>query len=119
MKIKTSKKKNLFRVDAHLNYLVYTDKDTYDESDFCQWLKTDFHSGELDEKSTLEVKKVESTKQIQEFLEKDYDYNVYYTDSEDADVSIHTLVKELNLDIDNIIIKLRKLGYTVTKPKVK
>ena len=112
--------KNLFRVDAHLSYLVYTDKETYGETDFCEWLKTSFHSGELDEEGSLEVEKVESTEQIQEFLEeRDYDYNVYYTDDEDEGTSLDTLVEELGLDADIFVAKLRKLGYTVTKPKKK
>ena len=118
MKKKTKKqKKNLFRVDVHLNYLVYTDKETYNEIDVCKWLKNDFHSGELDEGGALEVQKVESVEQIQDFLEKDFEYNVYYTDDKDDGTSIQTLVDELGLNADVLVAKLRKLGYTVAPPK--
>jgi len=112
--------KNLFRVDAHLSYLVYTDKETYGETDFCKWLKNNFHSGELDEEGSLEVEKVESTEQIREFLdERGYDYSVYYTDDEDEFTTISTLVEELGLDADILVAKLCKLGYTITKPEKK
>jgi hypothetical protein len=119
MKKNNMRRKNLFRVDVHLSYLVYTDKETYNEIDVCKWLKNDFHSGELDEEGALEVQKVKSIEQIQDFLEKDFEYNVYYTDDKDDGTSIQTLVDELSLDADVLVAKLRKLGYTVAPPKEK
>lgn len=111
--------KNLFRVDAHLSYLVYTDKETYGETDFCKWLKNNFHSGELDEEGALEVEKVESTEQIQDFLDRDYDYSVYREIGDDDEKDLSELVNELGLDADILVAKLRELGYTITKPKKK
>jgi hypothetical protein len=111
--------KNLFRIDLNLKYLVYTDKMNYTENDVLNWIKNDFHSGELDEENNLTINKVESSHQIQDFLDQDIDYSVYYTDDEDDDTSISTLVETLGLDADILVAKLRKLGYVITKPKKK
>jgi hypothetical protein len=112
-------KKNLFRVDAHLSYLIYTDKETYGATDFCEWLKINFHSGELDEEGALEVEKVESTEQIQDFLDRGYDYSVYTDLGDNTEKDLPELVDELGLDATNLIAKLRKLGYTIAPPKKK
>lgn len=112
-------KKNLFRVDAHLSYLVYTDKETYGETDFCEWLKNNFHSGELDEDGALEIEKVESTEQIQDFLDRDYDYSVYTEIGDNVEKDLSELVDELGLDAKVLVTKLKKLGYTITPPKKK
>ena len=111
--------KNLFRIDLNLKYLVYTDKMIYTEPDVLNWIKNDFHSGELDEENNLIINKVESSQQIQDFLDMDVDYSVYYTDDEDDNTSISTLVEKLSLDADILVAKLRKLGYVITKPKKK
>jgi hypothetical protein len=112
-------KKNLFRVDVTLKYLVYTDKAEYKEIDVVNWIKNDFHSGEFDTDGALKIQKVESTEQIQDFLDLDIDYNVYYTDDVDESTSLDTLVEELCLDAKVLVAKLKKLGYTITSPKKK
>lgn len=111
--------KNLFRIDLNLKYLVYTDKMNYTESDVLNWIKNDFHSGEFDDEDVLTINKVESSHQIEDFLDMDVDYNVYYTDDEDDSTSVSTLVEKLSLDADILVAKLRKLGYVITKPKKK
>lgn len=109
--------KNLFRVDLNLQYLVYTDKENYTEHDVEKWIKNDLHSGEFDEQDGLTINKVTSSKQIQDFLDLDVDYNVYHTDEQDNGISVHSLVEQLGLDADVMIDKLKKMGYTVTKDK--
>lgn len=111
--------KNLFRVNLNLKYLVYTDEMNYTEDDVLLWIKNNFHSGELDDEDAVQITKVESSKQIQDFLDMDIDYNVYHTDDEDHDTSIKELVEKLGLDVHILIEKLRKLGYTVSKSKNK
>ena len=110
-------KKNLFRVDLNLKYLVYTDKEKYTQNDVLDWIKNDVHSGEFDGDDVLEIEKVESSEQIQDFLDMDTEYYVYYTNNEDDSTSIDTLVEELGLDASVLVDKLKKLGYTVTPPK--
>ena len=111
--------KNLFRVDLNLKYLVYTDKEKYTQDDVLDWLKNEVHSNEFDDDGALEIEKVESSEQIQDFLDMDIEYYVYYTSDEDDSTSIDTLVEELGLDANILVVKLRKLGYTVSKPKKK
>jgi hypothetical protein len=111
--------KNLFRVDLNLKYLVYTDKEKYTQDDVLDWLQNEVHSNEFDDDGALEIEKVESSEQIQDFLDMDTEYYVYYTSGEDDSTSIDTLVEELGLDANILVEKLRKLGYTVSKPKKK
>jgi hypothetical protein len=111
--------KNLFRVDLNLKYLVYTDKEKYTQDDVLDWIKNEAHSNEFDDDGALEIEKVESSEQIQDFLDMDIEYYVYYTSDEDDSTSIDTLVEELGLDANILVAKLRKLGYTVSKPKKK
>lgn len=114
---KTNKKK-LFRVDATLSYLVVTEKDTYTVKDFLAWAKNDMHSGELDESSALEIKEVKSTKQIQDYIDRDHDYMVYDTTGGIDNQYVSELIKELGLDVEFLADRLRELGYTVTPPAV-
>jgi hypothetical protein len=83
------------------------------------WIKNDVHSGEFDSDGALEIEKVESSEQIQDFLDMDTEYYVYYTDDEDDSTSIDTLVEELGLDASALVDRLKKLGYTVTPPTKK
>jgi hypothetical protein len=115
----SKKTKNLFRVDLNLKYLVYTDKEKYTEDDVLDWIQNEVHSNEFDGDGALEIEKVESSEQIQDFLDMDIEYYVYYTSGEDDSTSIDTLVEELGLDANILVEKLRKLGYTVSKPKKK
>jgi len=115
----SKKTKNLFRVDLNLKYLVYTDKEQYTQDDMLDWLKNEVHSNEFDDDGALEIEKVESSEQIQDFLDMDIEYYVYYTSGEDDSTSIDTLVEKLGLDTNILVAKLRKLGYTVSKPKKK
>jgi hypothetical protein len=115
----SKKTKNLFRVDLNLKYLVYTDKEQYTQNDVLDWLKNEVHSNEFDDDGALEIEKVESSEQIQDFLDMDIEYYVYYTSGEDDSTSIDTLVEKLGLDANILVAKLRKLGYTVSKPKKK
>ena len=115
---KTNKKK-LFRVDATLSYLVVTEKDIYTVKDFLAWAKNDMHSGELDESSALEIKEVKSTEQIQDYIDRDYDYMAYDTTGGIDIQYVSELIKELELDSDVIATRLRELGYTVIPPTTK
>lgn len=115
----STKNKNLFRVDINLSYLVYTDQEKYTEQDTLKWCKDELHESELEEGEALEILKVESSEQVQDFLDKDNEYYVYYTDDEDDSTSVSDLVDRLGLDADILVAKLRKLGYSVTKPKKK
>jgi|LakMenE01Jun11ns_1017448.scaffolds.fasta_scaffold9575112_3 hypothetical protein len=115
----SKKTKNLFRVDLNLKYLVYTDKEKYTQDDVFDWIKNEVHSNELDADGALEIEKVESSEQIQDFLDMDIEYYVYYTDGEDDSTSIDTLVEELGLDASALVDRLKKLGYTVTPPTKK
>jgi hypothetical protein len=115
----SKKTKNLFRVDLNLKYLVYTDKEKYTQDDVLNWIKNEVHSNEFDDDGALEIEKVESSEQIQDFLDMDIEYYVYYTSGEDDSTSIDTLVEELGLDANILVAKLRNLGYTVSKPKKK
>jgi len=76
-------------------------------------------SNEFDDDGALEIEKVESSEQIQDFLDMDIEYYVYYTDGEDDSTSIDTLVEELGLDASALVDRLKKLGYTVTPPTKK
>jgi hypothetical protein len=115
---KTNKKK-LFRVDATLSYLVVTGKDIYTVKDFLAWAKNDMHSGELDESSALEIKEVKSTKQIQDYIDRDHDYMTYDTTGCPDIQYVSELIEELGLDVEVLADRLRELGYTVTAPAVK
>lgn len=116
-KIKKSKTKNLFRVDLNLKYLIYTDKQEYTENDVLNWIKNDFHYGEFDSDNALKIEKVESSKQIQDFLNYDYYYSVYRDAGDDDEKDLSDLVDLLGLDASVLVDKLKKLGYTVTPPK--
>ena len=113
----STKNKNLFRVDLNLRYLIYTDQEKYTEHDVLKWCKEELHEGEFDDEGVLEIKRVESSEQVQDFLDMDIEYNVYHTDDEDESTSVSDLVDKLGLDADILAARLRKLGYSVTKPK--
>ena len=116
-KNKKSKTKNLFRVDLNLKYLVYTDEEKYTQNDVLDWIKHDVHSGEFDGDDVLEIEKVESSEQIQDFLDLQDSYCVYCTSPEDDSTYLGDLVDLLGLDASVLVDKLKKLGYTVTPPK--
>jgi len=101
----STKNKNLFRVDINLSYLVYTDQENYTESDVLKWFKDDFHSGEFDEENALSILKVESSEQVQDFLDREIDYCVYYTNDEDESASVSELVDRLGLDADTSLLQ--------------
>jgi hypothetical protein len=108
-------KNKLFRVDATISYLIYTGKDKYTVKDFLAWAKNDMHSGELDESSSLKIKEVKSTKQIQDYIEREYDYPTY-TDNIDEEIYLSPLISELGLDAEVLADRLRELGYLVSAP---
>ena len=108
-------KNKLFRVDATISYLIYTGKDKYTVKDFLAWAKNDMHSGELDESSSLKIKEVKSTKQIQDYIEREYYYPTY-TDNTDEEIYLSPLISELGLDAEVLADRLRELGYLVSAP---
>ncbi len=111
-KTNMKQKKNLFRVDLNLKYLIYTDKQEYTDSDIISWLKNEMHSGEFDEPNAVMINKVTTQKQIQDFLNMDIDYHVYG----DVDqLSVHDVVEPLGLDTEAMIDRLKSLGYAVSK----
>jgi hypothetical protein len=108
-------KNKLFRVDATISYLIYTGKDKYTVKDFLAWAKNDMHTGELDESSSLNIKEVKSTEQIQDYIDREYDYSTY-TDNTDEEIYLSPLISELGLDAEVLADRLRELGYLVSAP---
>lgn len=108
--MKTEKK--LYKVDINVKYLVYTDVE-YNKHDVTDWLKEDFHSGELDD--ACEISLVKDVSEIEEDFKMDY--CPYYTNAGDEDVgaSLDTIIDDLGLDAGKMIKRLKSLGYTVTK----
>lgn len=111
--MKTEKK--LYRVDLNLKYLVYTDTE-YKQKDVSNWIKNDFHSGELDD--VCEISMVKDVKEIQDFIEMGVDYYPYcpyYTNEEDEETFLCDIIDKLGLDAKKLIKRLESLGYKVTK----
>ena len=109
-------KNKLFRVDAKLSYLILTEQDNYTVRDFFDWAKHDMHTGELDESSVLKIEEVKSTTQIQDYIEREYDYMPYAASIVMDTQYLSELIKELGLDAEALAARLRELGYTVTPP---
>jgi hypothetical protein len=115
--IETNKPK-LFRVDAKIGYLILTKKADYTFSDFLAWVKEDMHSGEFDEDdNALDIKEVKSSKQVQDYLDREFAYTPYATAGciTDSDY-LSDIISDLGLDAEALADRLRVLGYTVTPP---
>ena len=108
--MKTEKK--LYRVDINLKYLIYTDEE-YEQENVFNWIKTEVHSGELDD--ACEIYEVKSVKEIEDDF--DMEYFPYCADAEDRmqELTLEEIVEELGLDAKKLIQRLESLGYTVTK----
>lgn len=104
--------KKLYRVDLNLKYLVYTDTE-YGQEDVLNWIKNDFHSGELDD--ACEISEVKDAEEVEDFTDLEIEYCPYYTDAKDENTYLCDIIDNLGLDAKKLIKRLESLGYKVTK----
>lgn len=111
MKIKMKTK--LIRIDLNLKYLVIESEDKkYTESDVLEWLHN-IHSGELDGDDVVSISEINNKNDVEDF---DIGYAPYNNVGDDY-ISLSEYIEDNGLDAQEMINKLKKLGYSVTKKK--
>lgn len=104
-------KRELYRIDLNLKYLYLT-KDKPTKEAVLDWLHN-IHTGELDD--GLNIKKVESVEDIQDYENEDGELNYdLYTDKIE-NLNLSDVIEPLQLDVKCLIKRLKELGYKVTK----
>lgn len=106
-------KTKLIRIDLNLKYLVIESEDKkYTESDVLEWLHN-IHSGELDGDDVVSISEINNKNDVEDF---DIGYAPYNNVGDDY-ISLSEYIEDNGLDAQEMINKLKKLGYSVTKKK--